>query len=246
MIGLRSFVFNALFYVWALVMILLWLPALALPRRHTVRGMEIWAAGNLAMLRAICGVQVEVRGRENLPSGACIVASKHQSAWDTFVYHVLLEDPSIVLKQELMWLPGYGQHARKVGMIPIDRAGGAKALKGMLRSARLRAEAGRPILIFPEGHRAPPDATLDFQPGVAALYKDLGLPVVPVALNSGLHWGRHRFERPPGTIVVEFLPIIPPGLDRKEFMARLRDAIAIKTELLVAEGRSVDKASGNP
>jgi 1-acyl-sn-glycerol-3-phosphate acyltransferase len=238
MMYLRSLLFNALFYVWATVMVIAWLPALALPRRHTVRGMEVWASGNLAMLKAICGVRLEVRGRENLPAGACIVASKHQSAWDTFVYHVLLKDPSIVLKQELMWLPGYGQHARKVGMIPVDRAGGAKALKGMLRSARARADAGRPILIFPEGHRAPPDATLEFQPGVAALYKDLNLPVVPVALNSGLHWGRHKFERPPGTIVVEFQPIIPPGLERKEFMARLRDAIALRTEALVAEGRA--------
>jgi len=242
MIALRSLVFNALFYVWAAVMVVVWLPALALPRRHTVRGMEIWARGNLAMLKAICDVRVEVRGRENLPAGACIVASKHQSAWDTFVYHVLLADPAIVLKQELMWLPGYGQHARKVGMIPVDRAGGAKALKSMLRIARERADAGRPILIFPEGHRSPPDATLEFQPGVAALYKSLDLPVVPVALNSGLHWGRRKFERPPGTIVVEFQPIIPPGLERKEFMARLRDAIALRTEALVAEGRAAGRA----
>jgi len=245
MIGLRSALFNLCFYLWTAFMAISWLPALLLPRRVTVRGMEIWACGNLAMLRAICDIKLEVRGRENIPAGACIVASKHQSAWDTFVYHVLLDDPSIVLKQELMWLPFYGQHAAKVGMIPIDRAGGAKALKGMLRSARLRAEAGRPILIFPEGHRSPPDATLDFQPGVAALYKDLGLPVVPVALNSGLHWGRRKFTRPPGTIVVEFQPVIPPGLERKEFMSRLRDAIALRSLALVAEGQTVDNLRDN-
>jgi len=178
-----------------------------------------------------------LRGRENLPQGACLVASKHQSAWDTFVYHVLLRDPSIILKHELMRLPGYGQYAAKVGMIPVDRDGGAKALKGMLHAARAIAEAGRPILIFPEGHRAPPDSGLPYQPGIAALYKDLKVPVVPVALNSGLHWGRRKFTRPAGTIIVEFQPPIPPGLDRKEFMARLEQTIETRTNALVEEGR---------
>lgn len=237
MILVRSFVFNIAFYVWTVLLVLLWLPALAMDRRYTVRGMEIWAEGNLLMLRLVCGIGYEVRGRENLPQGACLVASKHQSAWDTFVYHVLLRDPSIILKHELMMLPGYGQYAAKVGMIPIDRDGGAKALKGMLHAARAVAEAGRPILIFPEGHRAPPDQGLAYQPGVAALYKDLKVPVVPVALNSGLHWGRRKFSRQPGTVVVEFLPAIAPGLDRKVFMAQLEQAIETRTKALVEEGR---------
>ncbi|MBM3569630.1 MAG: 1-acyl-sn-glycerol-3-phosphate acyltransferase [Alphaproteobacteria bacterium] len=238
MIVLRSLAFQLAFYGWTLSMILISLPLLRRQRIETVRQMERWARGNLWLLRHLVGVTWELRGAERLPKGGCIVASKHQSAWDTFVYHLLLDDPAIVLKIELMRLPGYSQYARKVEMIPVDRRGGAKALRATIEAAKRAVGRGQPILIFPEGTRAPPEHGLDYQPGVAALYKFLAVPVVPVALNSGLCWPARALTLRPGKIVVEFQEPIAPGLERDAFMAELKQRIEPATARLVAEARS--------
>lgn len=231
----RSTLFNLAFYLWAAVMNIAFLPTLAGPRAAVVRGQAWWAAGNVKLLAWLAGIGLEVRGREHMPKGAAIVASKHQSVFETFVYHMLLDDPAIVLKKELLAIPLYGWYTRKTDMVPVDRTGGAAALREMLRAAQAAADRGRPILIFPEGTRAAPGARPPYQPGVAALYGRLGLPAVPVALNSGHFWPRRRFLRHPGTIVVEFLEPIPPGLDRRRFMALLRERIDEATARLEAE-----------
>lgn len=228
----RSLLFNAAFYVWALFMNVLFLPGLLGSRMIIVYGQAKWAAGNVWLMRWLAGVRLEIRGRENLPDGACIVASKHQSAFDTFIVHLLLHDPAVVLKKELLSIPFYGWYTRKTEMIPVDRAGGAKALKDMVAAARRAAEQRRPIFIFPEGTRTAPGGGTSYQPGVAALYKRLDLPVIPVALNSGLFWPRRSFLRKPGTIVIEFLAPIEAGLERKAFMDMLRDRIETATRRL--------------
>ncbi len=239
MIAPRSLLFNVAFYLLMAAMMLIWLPALLGPRRWTVRGMELWAGAVSRLLAAICGIHIEVRGREHLPRGACIVAAKHQSAFDTIVFHALLDDPALVMKRELMLIPVYGWMARKTRMIPVDRAGHAGALKAMLRAAREAARAGRPIVIFPQGTRVAPGARQPYHPGVAALYRDLALPVVPVALNSGLVWPRRRFLRRPGTILLEFLAPIAPGLTRAAFMAELEARTEQATDRLLREGAAV-------
>jgi 1-acyl-sn-glycerol-3-phosphate acyltransferase len=222
---LRSALFNLAFYLWTILMLLLALPTLALPRRAVVRCMETWAAGVFRLMRGIAGIEVAVTGREHLPPGACIVASKHQSAFDTLAFHVLVDDPAMVMKRELTWIPLYGWYSMHAGMIAVDRAAGAAALKHLLRDARRVKAQGRPIVIFPEGTRVPPGQKRPYQPGVAALYKDLSVPVVPVALDTGLYWPRRSFRRWPGTLRVEFLPAIAPGLDRKQFTAELERRI---------------------
>ncbi len=239
MTSIRAALFQAAFYLWTTFMVLIFVPALLGPKRWTVRGQAIWASGVVAILRVLADIRLEVRGIENLPQGAVIVASKHQSAFDTLIYHRLLRDPAIVMKKELLKIPIYGSYSLKVGMIPVDRKAGAKALRGLLKGAEAAKAQARPILIFPEGTRTAPGRRVPYQAGISALYKALGLPVVPVALNSGLFWPRRAFAKWPGTIVMEFLPVIPPGLPREDFMTRLAVAIEETSERLAREAGEI-------
>lgn len=232
MIFIRSLLFNVAFYLWTSVMFLLSLPALLLPAGAVWGLGRVWVCGTMLLLRLFVGLTHEVRGLAHRLPGAALYAVKHQSAWDTLVFALLLDRPAIVLKQELLNLPLFGWYMRKCRMIPVDRKGRATALKRMAADARDRAAAGRPILIFPEGTRVAPGQRRPYQPGAAALYGALGLPVVPVALNSGLFWGRRSFHKLPGRIVVEFLPSIAPGLDRRIFMAELEAAIETAADRL--------------
>ncbi len=234
---IRSHLFNIAFYLWSGFMALIMLPTLLLPRRVCVFFQHQWARGAMFLLRHIAGIGYEIRGRENLPDEQVLIASKHQSAWDTIIWHAVADDPAIVLKKELLYIPLYGWYALKAKMLPVDRAAHAKALRQMLRDARAIAATGRNIVIFPEGTRSSPDKPNPYLPGVAALYRELKLPVVPVAVNSGLYWPRRKIDKCPGTIVLQYLEPIPPGLPRREFMQILESRIEEATRALIAEGR---------
>ncbi len=245
MILLRSTLFNVCFYVFTASLAVLASPGLVLPRGFLVWAMDCWSRLINALLPPLVGIRVEIRGREHyraaMQAGGCIIAAKHQSAWDTFIWHSEVDDPAIVMKKELLAIPFYGWISQRVGMLAVDRAGGAAALRRLVAQARERVAAGRPIVIFPQGTRAPAGARVEdvpYQPGTAALYGRLGVPVVPVALNSGLFWRRHSWLRHPGTIVLEFLPPIAPGLPRRAFEARLVESIEQATARLEAEGRA--------
>lgn len=233
MLVFRSLLFNCIFYVWTVGMAIALTPTLIMPRMAVVKGMEVWAHGTMWLLRVICGTRIEYKGLEHKPDGPCLVASKHMSMWDTIIAQVLVHDPVIILKAELAMIPFYGWHARKSKMIIVKRGDGAKALKKMVKDARARIADGRPIVIFPEGTRAAPGVPGDYKIGIAALYGQLKVPCVPVALNSGLFWGRRTFIRRPGTITLEFLPPIEPGLKRRAFMKRLETEIETATTRLV-------------
>ena len=228
----RSLIFYVVFYVNTAVFLILGSPLLLGPRRWAMAGLAAHAYASIWWMRMICGTRLEVRGRENLPKGAAIIASKHQSAWDTFGLIPLTRDPAMIMKQELLSLPLYGWFSRKFEMIPVRRDLGPTALRQMAREAAKRAAQGRDIVIFPEGTRRPPGAPPDYRPGVILLYEALGIPCVPVALNSGYFWPRHSIMRRPGTIIVEFLPAIPPGLPRAEFKALLQDRVESATARL--------------
>jgi 1-acyl-sn-glycerol-3-phosphate acyltransferase len=234
----RSILFNLAFYAWTGLLGIGALPMVLAPRATVMRFGRWWSLTVLELARAIAGIDYELRGREHLPREPAIIAMKHQSAWDTLGVPALFGDVAIVLKRELLWIPFYGWYARKAGMIPIDRGAGATALKSMVRRAREIVAERRPIVIFPEGTRTAVGVKRAYHPGIAALYTQLGLPVVPVAVNSGLFWPRRRFLKRPGRIVVEALPPLPPGLDRKAFLAELQSRIETATERLVAEARS--------
>ncbi len=231
----RSLLFNAVFYVSTALFVVLGSPLLFGPRRWAMAALALHARTELWLLAQIVGLKFELRGGEKLPKGACLVASKHQSAWETFALIPLFRDPALLVKRELFWIPFHGWFSTKFGMIPVDRDKGATALRRMLREAKKRAEAGREIIIFPEGTRRAPGAPPDYKTGVFLLYEALQLPCLPVALNSGLFWQRRSLMRRPGTVLVEFLDPIPPGLKRQEFLRRLEDAIEIATKRLLAE-----------
>jgi 1-acyl-sn-glycerol-3-phosphate acyltransferase len=232
---LRSLLFAPLLWLWTGLMVFGCSPVLLGPPRWSMKAQNAWADGADWLVRHVLGIRCEVRGLENLPEGPMIVASKHQSAYETIVFHRLLDDPGIVLKKELLAIPLYGWFSRHMGMIPIDRSGSAKAMRAMLRAAEKVLAQGRPILIFPEGTRSAPGQRPSYRPGVAGLYRHLNVPVVPVALNSGLFWPRRSLLKRPGTVVIEYLMPIPPGLDRRAFMAELEARIEPATAGLLAE-----------
>jgi len=221
----RSLLFNVLFFVTTTLFVVIGSPLLLTPRSWAMAALKVHARFELFLLRVIVGTKIEVRGRENIPEGACLVASKHQSAWETFALIPIFRDPALLMKRELFWIPVHGWFSYKFQMIPVDRDKGPAALRRMLREARKRIDDGREIIIFPEGTRRPPGAPPDYKTGIVLLYDALGVPCLPVALNSGLFWPRRTVLRRPGTIVVEILPPIPPGLPKAEFLRRLETVI---------------------
>jgi 1-acyl-sn-glycerol-3-phosphate acyltransferase len=233
---LRSVAFNILFYLNLLLQLLGALPTLVMPRMAIVRVAMFWARTNNWLLRNICGVSVEYRGLEKIPAGPLLIASKHQSLWETFALLGLFSDPAFILKRELQWIPFFGWYAWKAAMIPVDRGRGGQALAEMTERARAELGRGRQIVIFPEGTRRAPGAEPKYKYGIVFLYAETGMSCLPIALNSGLFWPRRSFLRYPGTIVVEILAPIPAGLNKADFAARLQHDIETATAQLVAEG----------
>jgi 1-acyl-sn-glycerol-3-phosphate acyltransferase len=236
-IVLRSIVFNALFYLNTLVWLIVALPTFFMPYRAILAVAKAWSRSNLVLLRLIAGIDYEIRGLEKMPKGAFIVAAKHQSAWETFALLPLFDSPTFIMKRELQWIPIFGWLTIKGRMVPVDRGAGSQALSKMAERARIELAANRQLIIFPEGTRRPPGAEPRYKYGVAYLYVAEGVLCVPVALNSGLFWPRRSILRLPGTIVVEFLDPIAPGLGKDEFIKRLQDEIETATARLIAEGR---------
>jgi 1-acyl-sn-glycerol-3-phosphate acyltransferase len=239
----RSLLFNVLFYLNVIILMIVALPTLALPYRFLRPFIRCYSRTSLWLLRVICGTKVEWRGAEKIPKGACIVACKHQSLWETFSLYAVLEDPAYVLKRDLMWIPLFGWYMAKAGLIPIDRSAGLSALSRMTARARTALARSRQVVIFPEGTRRSPDAPPVYRPGVAHLYSKASVACVPLALNSGLFWPRRSLLRFPGTILVEVLDPIAPGLDSRTFLARLQSALEDATARLVQESRTAKPES---
>jgi 1-acyl-sn-glycerol-3-phosphate acyltransferase len=208
-----------------------------MPRAALVGVVKAWGRWNIWLMRVICGTRVTILGAGRIPKGPVIIASKHQSMWETFALFSLIDQPIFILKRELKWIPFFGWYLTKAGMIGIDRKAGMRTLKMLARMAREQMQRGRQLVIFPEGTRRPVGAPPTYKSGVAMIYAEVEVPCLPVALNSGLCWPRRTFLRYPGTITVEFLDPLPPGLRRNEFMSRLTASIEGATDRLVEAGR---------
>jgi 1-acyl-sn-glycerol-3-phosphate acyltransferase len=232
---LRSIVFWLIAAVLTIVIAVAGIVTLPLHRDVTYRWCVHWARALLWLMRVVCGLRVRVVMREPWSAGPAVYALKHQSAWETIAFPALAPPISGVLKRELLVIPIYGWYMRRLGMVPIDRSAGAGAIRELMRRAKDETARGRSIMIMPEGTRLPPGRAGRYHPGVAAIYGHLGLPVVPVALNSGLFWGRRSLVLKPGTVTMEFLEPIPPGMERAAFMALLQERIETASERLRIE-----------
>ena len=237
---IRSLLYALAFYVTTALFLFFGSWLLLAPRSWAMQGLRWHGLTCTWLLKVICGTRLEVRGREKIPAGACLVIAKHQSAWDTFALLPLFRDPAVVLKDELKWIPVYGWFCLKFQHILVKRDRAAVALKHMLGDARTRVEQQRQVIIFPEGTRQIPGAAPDYKPGYVALYEGLQVPVIPLALNSGLYWPRRTIRRYPGTIIVEVLDPIAPGLPRREFRQ------AVETAIEAACGRLIAEAAAGP
>jgi 1-acyl-sn-glycerol-3-phosphate acyltransferase len=238
MLHVRSILFNAAFYLNTLLWMVMLLPLLAAPRKVFMQGAKAWARSSLRLLEVIAGTKSEYRGLDRIPPGGLIVAAKHQSAWETLALVPIFEDPTFILKRELMWIPLFGWYLAKARCVPIDRRAGSQALAQMNERAREEVRAGRQILIFPEGTRKAPGARPAYKYGVAHLYENLAVPCLPVALNSGLYWPRRAMVRRPGTIRAEILEPIAPGMPREAFFPLLQSQIEAASNRLLAEGEA--------
>lgn len=243
MIWLRSAAFNMWFYGITVVLALFGTVVQLGPSSWSRVISRCWARWVLAGLKPLCGITIAISGREHLPAaGPALIASQHQSAFDTMVWLVLAPAPAYVLKQELTRIPLFSVMIRKLAMIVVDRSAGAAAIRSLLRGADAAVAQGRHIVIFPEGTRAAPGTSLPLHPGIAALATRTGLPVIPVVTDSGLRWGRRAFRKLPGVIHVAIQPPLPIGLPRAVLMERLAALYAGGVD---AVGNSVDStASG--
>ena len=232
---LRSLAFNTTAFTWTFALLFLYIPLLLLSRTVILRATHLWASGIFALQRSILHLDFEFRGVNKLPSGPCIIASAHQSAWDTIAFHAVINDPAFVLKRELYRVPMFGSYARRLDMIAIDRLGSAGQTRRMIRAVSQRLFEGRKVIIFPGGTRSAPDDVVPLKSGITALYRFCDAPVVPVSLNSGHFWGRRSFLKKRGCILVEFQEPIYPGLDRAAFNTLLFNRIHDGNRKLIDE-----------
>ncbi len=240
MLFLRSLIFQIVYYLNLAFWMVLWLPGLMMRRRVALELGRQWGRTSLWLLDKICGVKVEYRGLENIRKGAVIVACKHQSVWETFVLPIHFPDFSFILKHELIYIPFFGWYLLAAEQIAIDRSKGGKILPQIVEKVRGIFAQGRQLFIFPEGTRRPAGAPPEYKFGIAHIYKETNAPVVPVALNSGVFWARRAFYVRPGTVVMEFLPTIEPGLKPREFFNELQNRIETASDRLIAEAVARD------
>lgn len=238
LIAIRSAIFNVAFYAAFVGLMVFGLPCLVMRRSACLAVVRAWARVSLWLLRHICGTAIEFRNLHLLPKGASILAIKHQSFLETFALIVVLDDFTYILKKELAVVPLFGWWVRGSEQIELDRSKHGSAIARLKRAVGEKLAAGRQVVIFPEGTRRLVGAPPDYKVGVAALCANLGVPCTPVALNTGLFWPRRSFRRYPGTVVIEFLPSIAPGLGKRDFMTALQGAIEPATDALVAEARA--------
>jgi len=238
-VAFRSVILNVLLYANFLVQAVLYAPLLLLPERYIWPACMFWARSCLFLHRVVIGTTEEIRGLERIPPGGLLIASKHQSAWETLRLALLVPRPTFILKRQLLYVPLFGWYMWKTGMIPVDRGKGGAAIEAMTTLARRRIAEGRQIIIFPEGTRRAPGAPPAYRRGPARLYAALGVPCLPVALNSGLFWPRRAWHRS-GTILLECLDPIAPGLGSDEFGTILEARIESATDSLIAESVALD------
>ncbi|MGI9353273.1 MAG: lysophospholipid acyltransferase family protein [Rhizobiaceae bacterium] len=246
MMILRSILFVVLFNISTFVQMIFWTPVFFfLKREDGWKVVKLWGLSSLWLQYVLIGTRYEFRGVENLlKGGGFVIAAKHQSSWETYVMLLFLSDPTYVIKRELMFIPFFGWMAQKMNMIPVNRGRRSEALKAMNREASKQCAEGRQIVIYPEGTRKLAYAEPAYKFGITHMYENIGVPVVPMALNSGLFWPRQGMRLYKGTTILEFLPSIDPGLKANEFTKELINSIETKTSELLLEAQNDPEYDG--
>ena len=239
LIAARMRVFTILVYPAFFLWMLIGSPFLLLPRRALIRMMSIWGKVFIGFCRIFAGLKLDIRGREHLPAGPVLIAAKHQSAWETLALLGLFDDPCFVMKQELQKIPLMGQYIIRSHQIPLNRQGGPSDMKKLIKMAKteVHADNGRQIILFPEGTRRPVDSPPAYRNGISMIYGMLDVPCVPLAHNAGLFWPNGYTPSRTGTIIVEFLPVIPAGMPRDAFQQLIENQLETASSRLVDEGR---------
>ena len=230
---IRSAFFYLFIFSWTLFLGIISIPYLFLPNAYIRQLANLWVSGILGLLHFICGITYEIRGKQNIPNHAVIVASKHQSAFETFLLFRLIKNSVFIHKKELFYIPIFGQYLKKSNMIAINRSDGSKALRKMLSEAKHKISNDQSIIIFPEGTRKLPGEIPDYKPGIAGIYKETAADILPVALNSGCFWPKHILIKKPGKIVIKFLNLIPSKLDKLEMLKKIESVIEEETNNLI-------------
>lgn len=235
---IRSLLFTTIFLIGTGLISVVCTPLILMPASWTHKMIHIWTNFIMFSMRKLTGLDYKIIGKENLPSGAVIIASKHQSAFETFAYPAFLDNAVFILKKELMAIPFFGWYLKKIGYVGIDRSAGASAVKKMLTGCSRELKKGKQIIIFPEGTRTAHKANKPYQPGIYLLYKHCGVPVIPAALNSGQFWGKRTFTKKTGVITIKFLPAIPSGLNKRDFLAKLKETIETAYDEIATEAET--------
>ncbi len=229
----RSSLFKAVFYFWTALFCILYLPLMWLGRDDLIAFQRLWSHGVLVLLKVFMNISLEIKGQENISKGGALYAMKHQSSFDTFIMHTIVKKPAFVMKKELIKIPLYGSFCLKTGMIPVDRDGGLKELKTLIQKSAKAIKENRQVIIFPEGSRINPGDKAEYQPGIFGIYKYTKVPVIPVALNSGLYWPKRGHLIAGGVITFEFLKAIEPDKKKADFMKILEDVIESASSNLI-------------
>ena len=242
MIVFRSVLFNTLFYLNLIVQMIVMTPVyFLLPRKKAYGVAKNWVRSCHWLFEKSVGTTFEIEGLENIPKGGYIFAPKHQSFWDAYALLPWLDDPFYILKRELTWIPLFGWYLKKQRMVPVDRSARGKAMAAVMERTKAEMNSGRQLIIYPEGTRRPPGAPPEYKYGIARLYRDLQVPVVPVVMHPGLFWPRRKFIRYPGHFKVRILPAIGPGMDPDAFLAHLVEVMETASDRLL-----VETAAANP
>ena len=224
----RSILFYLLLGIWTIFMGIACLPYFILPFAYLRQPVNIWISGIFLLLKNICKITHELQGKENIPLHSVLIASKHQSAFETFALFYYLPKAIFIHKKHLFWIPIFGQYLKKINMISIDRKKGASSMRLMLKKTKEKTKLGFSIIIFPEGTRKKPGDKPDYKSGFVGMYKQINKGVLPVALNSGNFWPKDIFIKKSGHITINFLEIIPPGLEKNKILTKLETAIENK------------------
>ena len=222
---IRSILFYILLSFWTVLLGLLCTPFLLLPKQYLYAPIRLWIDGIFLLLKKICKITHQIQGLKNIPQHSVLVASKHQSAFETFALFYYLPKSVFIHKKQLFLIPIFGQYLKKINMISIDRKAGSAAMRKILRQAKLVSKKGYSLIIFPEGTRKKPGEKPDYKSGFIGIYNEMNTKILPVAVNSGKFWPKHTFVKKPGIIKIKFLNLIPANLDRSQVLKKVQEDI---------------------